>query len=163
MSQSPLVGASGPAFFDEYQDSNPVIVSIPSGRGFWAGSTFHSKRYSRCQSQSPLVGASGPANTSKTGDVSRTMSQSPLVGASGPAYEQHLSRTATLGSQSPLVGASGPAVWPRLYPVRPDPVSIPSGRGFWAGKDVGIAAHIKTIVSIPSGRGFWAGYLQFDP
>ena len=62
-SQSPLVGASGPAKFACTHLDNPfAIVSIPSGRGFWAGQGWRFGKDPRGLSQSPLVGASGPAN-----------------------------------------------------------------------------------------------------
>ena len=114
-SQSPLVGASGPAKVGDLARIlgvclnplwsgllgrrtprlvrvlkrlllNRVQVSIPSGRGFWAGSP--------CRAKIPI-----PARKS----------QSPLVGASGPA---HPNLSVTFSGLE---------------------VSIPSGRGFWAG------------------------------
>ena len=39
-------------------------------------------------------------------------------------------------------------------------VSIPSGRGFWAGHRNQTGALRCSIVSIPSGRGFWAGIVK---
>ena len=136
-SQSPLVGASGPAQWSGRKCYLVTSVSIPSGRGFWAGQSPHSTRV-RCgmslnplwsgllgrpwqwqlcitqlgESQSPLVGASGPAESGMGTSVPACHpSQSPLVGASGPAYSPTC-RFAVLSivSQSPLVGASGPAV-----------------------------------------------------
>ena len=38
-------------------------------------------------------------------------------------------------------------------------VSIPSGRGFWAGSSAFQVPTWTQYVSIPSGRGFWAGPL----
>ena len=60
-------------------------------------------------------------------------------------------------SQSPLVGASGPAeMATKKLPVI-ESVSIPSGRGFWAGMYQSDDFSDNRWVSIPSGRGFWAG------
>ena len=59
-------------------------------------------------------------------------------------------------SQSPLVGASGPADSEKYYLIGMT-VSIPSGRGFWAGKFEVLRNSKGGYVSIPSGRGFWAG------
>ena len=60
-SQSPLVGASGPA---------NLVPPINSPQN---------------KSQSPLVGASGPAHSELVQVYRYSSSQSPLVGASGPA------------------------------------------------------------------------------
>ena len=86
-------------------------------------------------------------------------SQSPLVGASGPAYMCEYVETVYPTSQSPLVGASGPAnmLDNQFYPT--PRVSIPSGRGFWAGRHGHQRSRLSPRVSIPSGRGFWAGEL----
>ena len=85
-SQSPLVGASGPAKkTGEMSKVFSRLVSIPSGRGFWAGSTGRGRSFGGPESQSPLVGASGPANMEHVVKIGRRVSQSPLVGASGPA------------------------------------------------------------------------------
>ena len=108
-------------------------------------------------SQSPLVGASGPALRLCFKILQLVKSQSPLVGASGPAMMEINLSTRKFGSQSPLVGASGPAdrlPWP---PPGGEGVSIPSGRGFWAGQKTRIGRGHSFTVSIPSGRGFWAG------
>ena len=70
-------------------------------------------------------------------------------------FEVTIARYVT--SQSPLVGASGPAsTIPGGRVVRRQ-VSIPSGRGFWAGERILRPLRQGHKVSIPSGRGFWAG------
>ena len=44
LSQSPLVGASGPALPCPQTPHPQTYVSIPSGRGFWAGFTVNKRR-----------------------------------------------------------------------------------------------------------------------
>ena len=87
--------------------------------------------------------------------------QSPLVGAFVPALSRQRKTEGFFNmSQSPLVGASGPAQC-RVVPARKSyDVSIPSGRGFWAGSCYGKYSYLILLASIPSGRGFWAGQLN---
>ena len=131
-SQSPLVGASGPAQNSAPSAANSASVSIPSGRGFWAGQT--RKRHPR-----PSRPRLNPLWSGLLGRHSEggRIAQLHLVSIpSGRGFWAGLGR-------SPVQGIT------RL-------VSIPSGRGFWAGKPVEIEPEKTSKVSIPSGRGFWA-------
>ena len=111
MSQSPLVGASGPAQVYGGFGNAALCVSIPSGRGFWAG----------------LMASMFVLNV--------------MVNVSIPSGRGFWAGTnlwynalfESDKSQSPLVGASGPAQVKRLAIILLVFVSIPSGRGFWAG------------------------------
>ena len=138
-------------------------VSIPSGRGFWAGIELSFVSFKAEQSQSPLVGASGPAMIEAVNRFLREKSQSPLVGASGPAPWERprpIGRCACLNPLwSGLLGR--PSCQTSLLWLAGSKVSIPSGRGFWAGLSAAGKWGRKEIVSIPSGRGFWAGFVSF--
>ena len=109
-------------------------------------------------SQSPLVGASGPAELPTLrpcGRIRLNPLWSGLLGRQNLCSECH---RAEIASQSPLVGASGPA--PNIF-ITNDFIVI-SLNPLWSGL-LGRHNVSTTIVfsccsvSIPSGRGFWAG------
>ena len=110
------------------------MVSIPSGRGFWAGIIRTMKQARRAWSQSPLVGASGPAESFKN-------------------QFDWLSNVSIPSGRGFWAGGTSPhALQDWAWKV-----SIPSGRGFWAGRCLPTTIGGRWLVSIPSGRGFWAG------
>ena len=133
-SQSPLVGASGPAELPTLRPCGRIRLNP-----LWSGLLGRQNLCSECHraeiaSQSPLVGASGPApNIFITNDFI-VISLNPLW--SGLLGRHNVSTTIVFSCCS---------------------VSIPSGRGFWAGLLEGQSSWLILAVSIPSGRGFWAG------